>query len=176
MIRWHLSSPVPTKKSDMKLLAPILSLFLLVSTEISEIRKLYPGSSKTEESAKAFHDKLEAVAQSDSNKALVAYKGAAETLLSKFANTLGKKTKHMKAGAALIDAAAAADPDNIEIRMIRLSVQESVPKIVGYKKNMKDDKAFIVANYAKSGELKEYIKNFIQRSKSFTDAEKKAYK
>lgn len=176
MIRWHLSSPAPIKKPEMKLFAPILGLFLLVLADITEIRKLYPGSAKTEESAKAFHDKLESVNQTDANKALVAYKGASETLLSKFANTLGKKTKHMKAGANLIDAAAAADPDNIEIRMIRLSVQESVPKIVGYKKNMKEDKAFIAANYAKSGDLKEYIKNFILRSKSFTDAEKKAYK
>ncbi|RZJ66837.1 MAG: hypothetical protein EOO50_08085 [Flavobacterium sp.] len=160
----------------MKVLASIIILFLLVATDISEIRKLYPDAAKTEESAKAFHAKMATVADSETNKALVAYKGAAETMLSKYGNTIGKKTKHMKAGANLIDAAVAADKDNIEIRMIRLSVQESVPKIVGYKKNMKEDKAFIVANYAKSGALKDYIKNFILRSKSFTDAEKATYK
>jgi hypothetical protein len=160
----------------MKLIASLLCLFALAFADLSEIRKLYPDSAKSEENANAFNQKLADVAETDANKTLVAYKGAAETLLSKFGNTLGKKTKHMKAGAHLIDAAVAADADNIEIRMIRLSVQESVPKIVGYKKNIKEDKAFIVANYAKSGNLKEYIKNFIQRSKTFSDEEKKAYK
>ncbi|NUY81397.1 hypothetical protein HUK80_10850 [Flavobacterium sp. MAH-1] len=160
----------------MKLIASILCLFVLASADLTEIRKMYPDASKTEESAKAFHEKLAAVADNDANKVLVAYKGASETLLSKYGNTLGKKTKHMKAGASLIDAAVAAESDNIEIRMVRLSVQESVPKIVRYKKNIKEDKAFIAANYGKSGNLKEYIKNFILRSKSFSDEEKKAYK
>lgn len=160
----------------MKVLAVVISLFMLVATDLSEVRKLYPDAAKSEESANAFHAKMATIQDNEANKALLAYKGAAETLLSKFGNTIGKKTRHMKAGAKLIDAAAAADADNIEIRMIRLSVQESVPKIVGYKKNMKEDKAFIVANYAKSGALKDYIKNFILRSKSFSDEEKKAYK
>lgn len=160
----------------MKIIASIVFLFVLASADIAEVRKLYPDAAKSEESANAFHSKMASVADSDANKSLVAYKGASETLLSKYGNTLGKKTKHMKAGAKLIDAAVAADADNIEIRMIRLSVQESVPKIVGYKKNIKEDKAFIIANFSKSGALKEYIKNFILRSKSFSDEEKKTYK
>lgn len=161
----------------MKLLASILTLFILTSVaDISEIRKMYPNSSKSEANAKALAAKLSEVTEAETNKALVAYKGASETLFSKFSNNLPGKIKHMKAGANLIDGAVAADADNIEIRMIRLSVQESVPKIVGYKDNIKEDKAFIVANYEKSGDLKEYIKNFILRSKSFTAAEKSAYK
>jgi len=160
----------------MKFIASIVFLFVLASADISQVRALYPDASKTQQSANAFHAKMAPVDDDDANKTLVAYKGAAETMLSKYGNTLGKKTTHMKAGAKLIDAAAIADADNIEIRMIRLSVQESVPKIVGYKKNIKEDKAFIVANYAKSGAVKEYIKNFILRSKSFSDEEKKAYK
>ena len=160
----------------MKWIASIVCLFVLAFADISEIRKLYPDAAKSEQSANAFHAKLESVPDSDQNKVLVAYKGASETMLSKYGNTIGKKTKHMKAGAKLIDAAVAADPDNIEIRMIRLSVQESVPKIVGYKKNMKEDKAFIVSNFANSGMVREYVKQFILRSKSFSDEEKKAYK
>ncbi|RZJ72532.1 hypothetical protein [Flavobacterium sp.] len=160
----------------MKIIASLVCLFVLAFADISEVRKLYPDAAKSEESANAFFQKMSAVSDSDANKALVAYKGAAESLMSKYGNTLGKKTKHMKAAAKLIDGAVTADADNIEIRMIRLSVQESVPKIVGYKKNIKEDKAFIVANFGKSGALKEYIKNFILRSKTFSDEEKKAYK
>jgi hypothetical protein len=58
--------------------------------------------------------------------------------------------------------------------MIRLSVQESVPKIVGYRANKKEDKAMILKNFKDTGELKEYIRNFINQSKSFTPTERKS--
>lgn len=159
----------------MKLIAVFLILFTLGNADLSEVRKLYPTAAVSEESAKAFHAKFAAVTEKD-HPTLVAYKGAGETLIAKFSNNLPDKISYMKAGAHLIDAAAAADKDNIEIRMVRLSVQESVPRIVNYRKNKKEDKAFILANYKQSGEIREYIVKFIQTSESFTAAEKKAAK
>ncbi len=161
----------------MKLLIALISLtFLIGKADISEIRKQYPEAANSKTSAKAFHKLLSDVVATDKDKSLVAYKGCSETLLSKFANNLPGKIKHMKAGAKLIDAAVAADPDNVEIRMIRLSVQENVPAIVGYKDKIDEDKAFLTANWEKSGTLKDYIKNFMLRSKSFTKEEKASFK
>jgi hypothetical protein len=158
----------------MKMFISCLFLLFLRSPEISEVRKLYTDAAKSEANANAFSEKVADVPDNDANKVLVAYKGCALTLKSKFSGVLGDKISFMKQGAKLIDAAAAAEPNNIEIRMIRLSVQESVPRIVNYRANKKDDKAVILRNYRDSGELKEYIRKFIVQSKSFTAAEKKA--
>lgn len=73
----------------------------------------------------------------------------------------------------MVEFAVASEPNNIEIRMIRLSIQEKAPKIVNYNKNKKEDKDFLVNHYKEqSGNLKTYIKNFMLQSKSFSTAEK----
>lgn len=158
----------------MKLFISCLLLLVARSADISEVRKLYTDAAKSEANANAFSQKLADVPDTDDNKVLVAYKGCALTLKSKFSGVLGDKISFMKQGAKLIDAAAAAEPNNIEIRMIRLSVQESVPRIVNYRANKKEDKAVILKNYKDAGDLKEYIRKFINQSKSFTAAEKKS--
>jgi len=159
----------------MKLLLPIL-LFFFANPELSEVRKMYTDAAKSQSNAQAFSEKLANVSDDDPNKVLVAYKGCALTLKSKFSGVLTEKISFMKEGAKLLDASVAADPNNLEIRMIRLSVQESVPRIVNYRANKKEDKALLLKNFKDSGELKEYIRNFINQSKSFTPAEKKALK
>lgn len=83
----------------------------------------------------------------------------------------------MKEGAKLIELAITAEPNNIEIRMVRLSIQENVPAIVGYKKNIAQDKAFILQHYKEQPEaLRDYIKNFMATAKSFSAQEKQAIK
>lgn len=159
----------------MKLFLPIL-FFLFANPDLAEVRKLYTDAAKSESNTKAFNEKVATIADNDPDKVLVAYKGCGLTLNSKFSKVLVDKISFMKAGAKLIDAAVAADPNNVEIRMIRLSVQESVPKIVGYRANKKEDKAMILKNFKDTGELKEYIRNFINQSKSFTPAERKSLK
>jgi hypothetical protein len=162
----------------MKLLFTLL--FLLsgsTKSEISEIRKIYTNAAKSETNAKLFADRLSSVSDTDENKILVAYKGCSLTLQSKFSGNLIDKIRYMKDGAGLIDHAAGTDPQNIEIRMIRLSVQESVPGIVNYRQDIETDKAFILAHYHEADpETKDFVVNFIRQSKSFSKAEKKAVK
>ncbi len=158
----------------MNLFFSFLLVLFMGKADLDEVRKLYTDAAKSQANANAFADKLADVPDNDANKVLVAYKGCSLTLKSKFSGVLGDKISYMKQGARLIDAAAAADPENIEIRMIRLSVQESVPRIVNYREHKSQDKAVILKNYKDAGELKDYIRKFIQQSKSFTAAEKKA--
>jgi hypothetical protein len=161
----------------MKLLIPFFMLFNFLSNPtIEEIRKIYPNASKSEAAAKEFTAKIASVS-TDDDKTLWAYKGASLTLIAKFSNNIPDKISNLKDGSKIIDGAAASEPNNIEIRMIRLSVQENVPKIVNYRKNKAEDKAFILAHYKdQTGNLREYIKTFIILSQSFTAAEKKAVK
>lgn len=153
-----------------------LSIFLFISfsntPEIADIRKLYTTVVISESNAKEFASKLADVEKED-NKTLVAYKGASIVIMSRYKKEISEKSKSFKEGAKMVEFAVASEPKNIEVRLIRLSIQEKAPKIVNYNKNKKEDKAFLLDHYKEqSGNLKAHIKNFMLQSKSFSTAEK----
>jgi hypothetical protein len=161
---------------QMKTTFLFLFLFFFGNPSITEIRKLYATASSSENNAKEFASKLNEVSKED-NKTLVAYKGASLSILSKLEKKVSDKSKKFKEGSSLIEFAVANDPNSIEIRMIRLSVQENVPKIVNYRGNKKEDKKFLLDHYKEqTGTLKDYIGDFISQSKSFSATEKQLVK
>lgn len=158
----------------------LLTLLLLVNfagnPDLAAIRKMYTDVTKSENNAKEFVAKLAGISNND-DKILVAYKAASILLESKFEKKLGEKIERFKEGAKLLEATIKSDPSNIEMRMIRLSIQEDVPGITGYKKNIKEDKKFITTYYASQGAaLKDYLKDFVLQSKSFSEKEKQFVK
>jgi uncharacterized Zn ribbon protein len=160
----------------MKTTFLFLFLVLFGNPSITEIRKLYASATTSEGNAKEFAAKLSEVAKED-NKTLLAYKGASLTIVSRLEKKGSDKSKKFKEGSSLIEYAVANDPNAIEIRMIRLSVQENVPKIVNYRANKKEDAKFLLDHYKEqTGALKTYIGNFIVQSKSFTASEKQLVK
>lgn len=160
----------------MKTTFLFLFLWFLGNPSITEIRKLYATASSSESNAKEFATKLNEVSKED-NKTLVAYKGASLTIISRLEKKISDKSKKFKEGSSLIEYAVANEPNAIEIRMIRLSVQENVPKIVSYRGNKKEDKKFLLDHYKEqTGALRAYIGDFIAQSKSFTAVEKQLVK
>ncbi len=160
----------------MKIFFSFFVLLLFSSNpNLAEIRKAFPTSATSEISASAFAAKLTDVSFED--KTLLAYKGASITMVAKFKKKVSEKINTFKDGSKLIESAVASEPNNIEIRLIRLSIQENVPGIVNYKKNIKEDAAFIVKNFkVQNSILKEYIRNFVLQSKSFSAEEKQTFK
>ncbi|MGQ7947269.1 hypothetical protein [Flavobacterium sp. WC2509] len=157
----------------MKIPLLYLFLFFFSNPSVSEIRKLYGTANSSESNAKEFAAKLAEVGKEDANKVLVAYKGASIIILSKLEKKVSDKSKKFKEGAALLEYAIAKEPNAIEMRMIRLSIQENVPKIVHYRGNIKEDKKFLLDHYKEqTGALKSYIGDFMAQSKSFTATEK----
>lgn len=161
----------------MKLLLTLLLWINFAGTpDLASIRKMYSDVAKSEANAKEFTTKLAGISNND-DKILVAYKAASILVDSKFEKKLGEKIERFKEGAKLLEATIKSDPSNIEMRMIRLSVQEDVPGITGYKKNIKEDKKFITTYYAAQGAaLKEYLKDFVLQSKSFSEKERQFVK
>lgn len=158
----------------------VLSLLLWVNfagnPDLTSIRKMYADVAKSESNAKEFSEKLSAVSSND-DKILVAYKAASILLDSKFEKRLRDKMDRFKEGAKLLEATIKNDPNNIEMRMIRLSIQENVPGITGYKKNIKEDKKYLTDHYGEqNATLKEYLKDFVLQSKSFSEKEKQFVK
>ncbi len=155
----------------------VFSCFLGHAQDLEQIRKSYPPAVESAEITKKLNSELSNIT-SNNDPVSVAYKGAVLTLMAKFAKSKKDKKKYFKEGVSLIENAVSADSKNIEIRYIRLSVQENSPKFLGYHKNIEEDKQFILKNFAKvnSKDLKANIKEFVESSDNFNVAEKQALK
>ena len=143
--------------------------------DLTEIRTAYRSAAESEVLTKTLFDDLTAVGKSD-DPVLIAYKGAVGTMMAAYADELNEKKQFFKDGRELLEYAVATAPDNVEIRCIRLSVQENVPKITGYRKNQEEDKAFILQNYAsmKDADARAFVKGFAGQSESFTESERQS--
>ena len=162
----------------MKAAISLLILFVsfLYPPNLSHLREEYPKANSSEAITDQLYEKLSSVNDSDP-MVLVAYKGAVSTLKAKYAKGIKNKKEFFKAGKSLLESAVQADPKNIEIRCLRLSVQENSPKIVGYKNDMDEDKKFILDHYkhTDSKEVKEFVKNYVHQSPMFEDFEKQLF-
>lgn len=149
---------------------------LNISTDLATVREDYRQAFDSEDATKALHDALTAVGKND-EPVLVAYKGAVTTMMAEYAEGIKDKKSFFKEGRDLLEFAIATEPKNVEIRCIRLSVQENVPKITGYHKDRDEDKQFILDHYSamEDSGAKVFVKGFADRSNSFTDAERQLF-
>ncbi|CAZ96195.1 hypothetical protein Q4603_15555 [Zobellia galactanivorans] len=161
----------------MHLKLVLFAFFSLLSltnpVDLSRVRTAYVEASGNESATIALNDDLVSVAKTD-NKTLVAFKGAVTTMMAKYAKGIKEKKTFFKEGAELLEFAIAAEPDNVEIRCIRLSVQENVPKITGYTKNIEEDKQFIIENFntIPNKNSKDFVKGYISKSEAFNESER----
>jgi len=159
----------------------LILFFLLISTcsfsqELEELRTDYPKANLDESVTNTLYEKLSSISKED-HKTRVAYRGAVATLKAKFASGFIKKKNFFKEGAGLLDYAIKSEPEDIEIRCLRLGVQENAPRIVGYNKNIDEDKQFILDNYKLStdSEVRKFVKGYVLLSNLFSEAEKQLF-
>ncbi|WP_262149636.1 hypothetical protein [Chryseobacterium foetidum] len=161
----------------MKFLFSFITVLFLFfqSGDLDALRNAYSKANASNEGAKNF---IELADKNSSSDALVkGYKAAAEILEAKVTTEKNKRKSFVKSGATQLESVIKSNPNNVELRLIRMSVQENIPKIVGYSKNLKEDKAFIITNYSKqNAALKTYIKKFSMQSKTMTATEKNSLK
>ena len=150
--------------------------FIAKGQDLKSIRAQYPEAVKSSEAASKLHSEFAKIDNS-SKPVLVAYKGAALTLMAKNAKKIKDKKSFFKEGVSLLEYAVNVAPSNVEIRSIRLSVQENSPKFLGYDKFKEEDKAFILSNYKtiSNKEESEFVKNFVLQSALFNETEKKTF-
>ncbi|MGO3181408.1 MAG: hypothetical protein ACTIJ9_01105 [Aequorivita sp.] len=158
----------------------LCSLFVsLVASaqDLNEIRSQYREAVSSSETNIKLNEELSNVSSAN-NPTLSAYKGAALTLKAKYSKSKKEKKEFFKEGVSLIEEAVKADASNLEVRYLRLSVQENSPKFLGYHKNIEEDKELILDNYTKlsSNELKEIIKDYVLKSDGFDENEKSEFK
>lgn len=163
----------------MKLLT-VLFTFLyftsLATVDIDQVRDTFSEVKEDEQSIKELYEMLQPIDRSDS-KTLVAYKGAATTMMAKFAKGIRDKKNYFDQGRELIEYAISQDPNNVEIRLVRISVQENAPRILGYHGEIEQDREFVINNYqkVKDAGAKKFIRGYVSKSESFSDEQKQLF-
>ena len=151
----------------------ITALILFFQSGIESLRESYAKASSSNTNTEAFINTAEKTAGSDA--VILGYKAAAKIMEAKI--TKNNRKALVKSGASSLEAVIKSNPNNAELRLIRMSIQENIPKIVGYRGSLKDDKVFLINNYSKQNSaLKNYIKKFAAQSKTMTAAEKANFK
>lgn len=158
----------------MKTILLLLSSFLwmIAATDPETVREQYPAAHSSSRNADHF---AKLVAGGKGNT-MDGYKAAARIIQAKYAKGEGR-AKLIKEGAAALEQIIKKNPDNAELRLIRLSIQESLPKIINYRSSIEKDKAYLLRSYsAQNSSLKSYIRKFAANSKSFTAADRERLK
>lgn len=161
----------------MKATILMISFFaILLGNDLASIRVAYKSAVISQKSAQQFSQKLQGINHDDSY-VLQAYKGASLTLLAKHEKEPKIKIAKFKEGIALVENAIAEDPKNLEIRLIRLTIQQNSPRILKYNTDITADKKLLTTTFknVKSPELKVFIQEYFLESDFFSEEEKQVF-
>ncbi|UBM58894.1 hypothetical protein LAG90_19025 [Marinilongibacter aquaticus] len=86
---------------------------------------------------------------SDWNKADL-YKSVATMRKAEYVLSPLKKFEYFKLGKEAIEAFLKANPEDVEVRYLRLMVQNNLPKFLGYSSQMEEDRLFVTRNLESS--------------------------
>ena len=122
-------------------------LFFMTSfntTGLNEVRAVY----KKVLSDKALCEKMiNELSETKNNSATyLGYLGGFQTIWANHVFSPISKLNTFKEGKKNIEKAIKKEPENVELRFIRLSVQKNAPSFLGYKSNVKEDTDFIKKN------------------------------
>jgi hypothetical protein len=141
----------------------LISVFLFSSLDkltVSDIRKLYVEAASVENKAELLLEKTEA----QDLAVLKGYHGAAHMLMAKYyVNPLSKWNAFSK-GKDILEKAIQQNPNNAELRFLRLGIQQNVPSFLGYHNQIEMDINFLKKELAsiQDKELQSLIYNYLK--------------
>lgn len=139
--------------------------------EMKEVREMYFFAAKDEEKCLEMISLLSS--QKENNSLLWGYLASAEMLMAKHAFNPFTKMDYFKKGRAKLDEAIAKDPENMELRALRLAVQKNAPSFLNYSSDMEEDKTLIIKKWQTTSDapLKKHLISLMQRSDSMSSSE-----
>ena len=155
----------------MKLLFALITsfVFFFQSSDIDTVRTKYITAHQSKLNADSF---VRLTQNSGSSATMDGYKAAGKIIQGKFAAGEGRK-KIITSGIKSLESTLKSNSDNVELRVIRMSVQENLPKFIKYNTQITSDKNHILKNYSnQNSSLKSYIRKFAAQSRNFTAADR----
>jgi len=137
---------------------------------LKEIRKDFKIGHKDELTCTKHLEMLEEYADCPVERG---YEAAYHMFMAKHTGNPFKKMGYFKSGKKMLEEEIADNPNEIELRYIRLCIQYYIPAYLGYKANIEEDKDFLVDNLykLKDQETKQLIYTYLKGAKMYSDAE-----
>ena len=142
----------------------LLIFNLMFSQNLKEYRALLQTGEKSEKSAKTLIEKSTSAYKNSKEPVFLGFLAVGKFFMAKHAFNPLKKMSYFNEGKKLMERSLKAEPDNLEVRLMRLITQESVPKILGYSQNISEDRTYLTRSYknTKDEDLKIYIKDYLK--------------
>lgn len=154
-------------------IALISSLLFFFVSDLDWLRSHFQEAHKNKGNATNFYKKAESIMSNQ--VAVLGYKAASKMLESKYDKNKELKRELFKQGATDLNELIIANPKNVEIRFIRLAIQQNTPSFLKYNSDITSDKTFIFTNYkSQDVQLQNLIKDYVLASNKFTESEKKS--
>jgi hypothetical protein len=128
----------------MKTISLLLLLFVqgawISNPDMEFLRSNYGKAVSDKELCRSMINQLDKQTQGN---VYLAYLGALQTIWAKHTGNPISKLSTFNKGKKNIEKAVKADPGNVEIRILRLSVQQNCPGFLGYDSNINEDTVFL---------------------------------
>lgn len=136
----------------------------MFSQNLQELRILLQNGERSEKSAENLIQKSEKAFDATNQPIYASFLAVGHFFMAKHAFSPFKKMSHFNEGKKIMDNAVQQEPKNVEIRLMRLITQEKAPTLLGYTKNISEDRKIIINEYEhiKDRELLTYIKNYLK--------------
>jgi hypothetical protein len=141
---------------------------------LNEIRLLYKQASENESVVPILLEKLQASA-TQQKAVLLGYRGAVFALQGKYAWMPFSKLSFLQDALATLHKAIQQDPENVEIRFLRLTVEKNIPMFLGMAIHLTEDKDKILENIlavSTEPEMRQVIASYILENTICTKKEK----
>ena len=140
--------------------------------KLSELRKLYYQAAESSAASATLTRTLKTV-DASSAPIFLCYKGAAHMMEAKYTLNPITKLSRFNKGKIAIEQAIERDPDQLEMRFIRFSIQVNLPSFLGYKGQIEVDKKKLLAGVGVINDkvLKDNVINYLIASKKCTKEE-----
>jgi len=153
-----------------------LSIGTSIYTEdfsLNEVRILYQRSPDEKKSCVKLITYLQSYNEKN-NPTLAGYKACATMVMAKFSFNPINKLSNFIDGKNLLEKCIKADNKNIELRLLRFTVQNKSPSFLGYKDSITEDKIFLINSISRINDtqLKEFVISFLKTSEYLTSTEK----
>lgn len=128
----------------MSFLTVLLMNVSFKNSDLNEVRASYSKAVLDKKLCKKMIEELEL--SKEKSVIALAYLGAYQTIWANHVFNPLSKLATFKKGKNNIELAISKEPENVEIRYIRFSVQKNAPSFLGYNSHLKEDRDFLVKN------------------------------
>lgn len=147
-----------------------LTVALAQTINLQDVRKDFSKGIKDKSLCERYWKNLEKHSVSTVEKG---YAAAFHMFMAKHTSNPFKKMSYFNGGQKKLEELIKKDPTNVELRFIRLCIQYYVPKYLGYRDNIEEDKDYLVQNLRsiKDANTKEILFNYLKGANMYSEKE-----